>query len=118
MCSFDTILVILKRKNFKQKDLTDYLGLTENTFSNWKAGRSESWKKYLPQIAEFLGVTVDELLGAPTAAGVIPFNLPQKRVIELLTRLDEADLYRVEGMIQMLLQDEKYTNKKSALPDA
>lgn len=118
MCTFDTILVILKRKNFKQKNLTDYLGLTKNTFTNWKAGRSESWKKYLPQIAEFLGVTVDELLGAPTAAGVIPFDLPQKRVIELLTRLDEADLYRVEGMIQMLLADEKYTNKKSALPDA
>ena len=118
MCTFDPILVILKRKNFKQKNLTDYLGLTKNTFTNWKAGRSESWKKYLPQIAEFLGVTVDELLGAPTAAGVIPFDLPQKRVIELLTRLDEADLYRVEGMIQMLLADEKYTNKKSALPDA
>ena len=117
MCTFDTILVILKRKNFKQKDLTDYLGLTKNTFTNWKAGRSESWKKYLPQISEFLGVTVDELLGAPTAAGVIPFNLPQKRVIELLTRLDEADLYRVEGMIQMLLSDDKY-KKISALPDA
>lgn len=118
MCTIDTIIVILKEKNLKQKDLTDYLGLSKNAFTNWKAGLNESWKKYLPQIAEFLGVTVDELLGSVPAAGVIPFNLPQKRVIELLTKLDEADLYRVEGMIQMLLQDEKYTNKKSALPDA
>lgn len=92
--------------------------MTKNTFTNWKAGRSESWKKYLPQIAEFLNVTVDELLGSVPAAGVIPFDLPQKRVIELLTKLDEVDLIRVEGMIQMLLADEKYTNKKSALPDA
>ena len=118
MCTFDTILVILKKRNFTQKSLTDYLGLSKNCFTEWKAGRNESWKKYLPQIAEYLGVTVDELLGAPTAAGVIPFNLPQKRVIELLTKLDDVDLYRVEGMIQMLLADEKYTNKKSALPDA
>ena len=115
MCTFDTILVILKRKNFHQKDLTDYLGLTKNTFTNWKAGRSESWRKYLPQIAEFLGVTVDELLGAPTAAGIYPFTLPQKRVIELLTRLDDVDLIRVEGMITMLLSDDKY--KKIALAD-
>lgn len=117
MCSFDAILVILKSKNLSQKDLANHLGLGETAISAWKAGRSEAWKKYLPQIAEFLGVTVDELLGAPTAAGVIPFDLPQKRVIELLTKLDEVDLIRVEGMIQMLLADEKY-NKKSALPDA
>lgn len=118
MSTVDTILVILKRKNLKQKDLTDYLGISKNAFTDWKSGRIKSWQKYLPQIAEFLGCTVDELLGAPTAAGIIQFDLPQKRVIELLTRLDEADLYRVEGMIQMLLTDEKYTNKKSALPDA
>lgn len=118
MYTFDSVLVILKKKNFTQKDLSDYLGVSENAISSWKAGRNSAWRKYLPQIAEFLGVTVDELLGTPTAAGVIPFDLPQKRVIELLTKLDEVDLIRVEGMIQLLLTDEKYTNKKSALPDA
>lgn len=117
MSTIDTILVILKRKNLKQKDLTDYLGISKNAFTDWKSGRIESWKKYLPQIAEFLGVSVDELLGAKPLVSYIPFTLPQKRVIELLSRLDETDCIRVEGMIQMLLADEKY-NKKSALPDA
>lgn len=46
----------------KQKDLTDYLGLTKNAFTDWKGGKSESYKKYLPQIAEFLNVSVDYLL--------------------------------------------------------
>ena len=115
MGTVDTILVILKKKNLSQKNLTDYIGLSKNAVTEWKAGRNESWRKYLPQIAEFLGVTVDELLGSPTLAGIYPFTLPQKRVIELLTRLDDVDLIRVEGMITMLLTDDKY--KKIALAD-
>jgi transcriptional regulator with XRE-family HTH domain len=117
MCTIDTIIVILKRKNLKQKDLTDYLGLSKNAFTNWKAGLNESWKKYLPQIAEFLGVTVDELLGDRPLISYYPFTLPQKKVIELLTRLDDDDLMRIEGMIQLLLADDKY-KKISVLPDA
>lgn len=115
MYSFDTILVILKKKNFTQRNLSDYLGVSEQAVASWKSGRNQAWRKYLPQIAEFLGVTVDELLGAPTAAGAIPFNINQKRVIELLSRLDDVDLIRVEGMITMLLTDDKY--KKIALAD-
>lgn len=46
----------------KQVDLTNYLGLTKNVFTDWKAGRNNSFQKYLPQIAEFLGVSVDDLL--------------------------------------------------------
>lgn len=117
MYSFDAVLVILKKKNFTQRNLSDYLGVSEQAVASWKSGRNQAWRKYLPQIAEFLGVTVDELLGAPTAAGIYPFTLPQKRVIELLTRLDDVDLIRVEGMITMLLADEKY-KKISAPQDA
>ncbi len=58
----DNIILELKRKNKKQKDLTDYLGITKNAFTDWKSGRIKSYMKHLPQIAEFLGVTVDYLL--------------------------------------------------------
>lgn len=37
--------------------------MTKNTFTNWKSCRNTSYKKYLPEIAEFLGVSVDYLLG-------------------------------------------------------
>lgn len=60
----NNILFELKRTNKKQKDLTDYLGLQKNSFTEWKGGRSKSYMKYLPQIAAFLGVTVDYLLNA------------------------------------------------------
>ena len=59
----NNICELLKEKNKKQKDLTDALGLTKNSFTGWKSGKSTSYMKYLPQIAEFLGVSVDFLCG-------------------------------------------------------
>lgn len=77
MSTIDNILSLMKAKGKKQKDLTDYLGITKNAFTDWKSGRIKSYTKYLPQIATFLGVTVDELLGDHTVAmpsNIIPIN--------------------------------------------
>ena len=62
MSILDSIIEELKKQKKKQKDLTDYLGLSKNSFTEWKAERSKSYQKYLPQIAEFLNVSVDYLL--------------------------------------------------------
>ena len=59
-----SIITMLLNKNGKtQKDLTDYLGISKNAFTHWKAGRMKSYQRYLPEIAEFFGVSVDCLLG-------------------------------------------------------
>ena len=60
--TLDKISLLLKQKGKSQKDLTDFLGLSKNAFSDWKAGRMESYLKRLPEIAQFLEVTVDSLL--------------------------------------------------------
>ncbi|MBQ8399063.1 MAG: helix-turn-helix transcriptional regulator [Clostridia bacterium] len=57
------ILKLLNEQGKKQKDLTDYLGITQNAFTDWKSGRIKSYTKHLPKIAEFFGVSVDYLLG-------------------------------------------------------
>ena len=51
------------RKGLKQKDLTDFLNLSKNAFTNWNNGNNNSYMKHLPKIAEFLGVSVDYLVG-------------------------------------------------------
>lgn len=58
----EKISKLLKKQGKKQKDLTDFLGLSGQAVTNWKNGNSNSYKKYLPQIAEFLGVGVDYLI--------------------------------------------------------
>lgn len=62
MSTLDRITNLLKEQNKKQKELTDYLGITKNAFTDWKNGRIKSYNKYIPQIAEFLNVSIDFLL--------------------------------------------------------
>ena len=57
------ILELLKENNKKQKDLCDYLNISGNVFTDWKSGRVSSYKRYLPQIAEYFNVSVDYLVG-------------------------------------------------------
>lgn len=63
MVTLNKIVEELKKQRKTQKDLTDYLGLQKNAFSNWKHGNNTSYLKHLPKIAEFLNVSIDYLLG-------------------------------------------------------
>ena len=62
----DKIKQLLKEHKKKQIDLTTYLGLSPNAFTNWNIGDNASYMKHLPKIAEFFGVPVDYLLGNET----------------------------------------------------
>ncbi len=66
------VITLLHKQKKTQKNLTDYLGITQNAFTDWKSGRIKSYHKHLPKIAEFLGVTVDYLLGNGTVAVSAP----------------------------------------------
>ena len=61
------ILGEMKKGKISQKTMSSSLGLSQQAFSEWKAGRTKSYMKYLPQIASVLGVSVDYLLGADAA---------------------------------------------------
>ena len=60
------ITQLLKENHKRQIDLTDYLGISKNAFTNCKIGDNASYMKYLPKIADFFGVSVDYLLGRET----------------------------------------------------
>lgn len=62
MCTLSRIQQLLKEQNKTQKNLTDYLGLGKQTFTNWNNG-AKSYIKYIDKIAEYLDVTTDYLLG-------------------------------------------------------
>ena len=63
LCEIDRILELLKQQNKTQKDLTDYLGVSKNLFTEWKAGRNHSYWKYLKEIADYLDCSIDFLVG-------------------------------------------------------
>lgn len=72
----DKICELLKQQGKKQKDLTDYLGITKNSFTDWKSGRIKSYTKHIPKIAEFLGVSTDYLLDVKTIYDFTPPESP------------------------------------------
>ena len=53
MNTFDKIDFILKQKKIRQIDLTNFLGVSKAIYSSWKSGRTDSYYKFIPQIAKF-----------------------------------------------------------------
>lgn len=63
MCTFDKILEVAKNKGITQVQLAERLGVGKQAVSEWKKGRSTAYMKRIGEIAEFLGVSVDYLVG-------------------------------------------------------
>lgn len=56
------IFLLLDEMKMEQKILASILGLPADTVSSWRRGKSASYTKYLPQIAEALETTPEYLL--------------------------------------------------------
>lgn len=101
----NNILSLLKEQNKKQIDLTNYLGLTKNVFTEWKSGRATSYMKHLPKIAEFFGVSVDCLLGktTPTVENSFTYALYN----ELAHDLSEDQIQQLKQFADFLRSNKK-----------
>ncbi len=88
----DKISELLKEKGKRQKHLCEYLGLNPQAFTNWKNGSNDSYMKYLPEISEYFGVTIDYLLGNSDRREhpAIPDD-----VLDILSSLSEEDMMEV-----------------------
>lgn len=54
---------IRDRLGLKDSAVAKATGIGKSTFSDWKSGRSAPKREKLKKIAEYLGVTVEELTG-------------------------------------------------------
>lgn len=95
LCTLDNITKLLKSNNKTQKDLTDYLGITKNSFTNWKAGQNKSYIKYLPQIASFFNCSVDYLLGKESTAEASEHDELNEYLEEIRTRPEMKMLFSI-----------------------
>ena len=63
MHTLDIIFEELKKQGKTQIQLCEFLGIKKQASTDWKSGKSSSYKKYLPEISDFLEVPIDYLLG-------------------------------------------------------
>lgn len=59
------IVGLIKEKGKREKDLTDYLGLSPGVMSRWKYDGSNVYIKYIEEICEFLDTTPNYLFFGP-----------------------------------------------------
>ena len=62
------------------------LGIPDKTVNNWRRGRSASFMKILPELAEALSVTVADLLDLPISEGVVELSAEEREIIALYRR--------------------------------
>lgn len=82
MSTIYKITMLLKEQGKTQKELTDYLGITKNAFTDWKSGRIKSYTKHLDKIAEFFNVSVDYLLGKSESKNITSSRFVQPEISE------------------------------------
>ena len=79
MLVVNKIIYLFECKERSQKELAEYLNIPENKISEWKSGKTKSYKKYILKIAEFFNVSTDYLLND---------NIPIKKNISVLSNAE------------------------------
>jgi len=89
MTTAERLFSLVDNMGMDQKAFAAAIGAPESSVSNWRVGRTASYKKYLPQIAEVLGTTVDFLLTGNTEADIKkePTTVSDDRLQEMVRLL-------------------------------
>ena len=85
-----------RQKGITQEVLARHLGVTNQTISKWESGQCCPDIQFLPQLADYFGVSVDELLGHTPNTSLEALclslkkyfsNLPEEECIDQAYRL-------------------------------
>jgi len=105
--------------NREQKELTNYLKLNNVAFSEWKSGKSKSYRKYLIEIAEFFNVSIDYLVyGREKNSPAEGLTADEQELITYYRKLDQRSqgvlLGRAETMAESQQTDTDKTTKNAS----
>ena len=102
-----------------QKKLAEQLNLSPTTVSAWKTRGTPPPSKYIPQIADFLGVSVGWLIsgeGYPSASEeVVPASVQEKALLGVFRAL--PPLGRQVALKQIVALVEAFPEAESATED-
>ena len=86
-----------EEKGVLQSELAKMLGIATPTYSNWEQGRTLPAITYLPILADYFGVTTDDLLG-------INKEDAASRLRQRMRKLSPASRAAIECLIEEILQ--------------
>lgn len=88
--------------NTDQKQLTDYLGLKKTAFTDWKSGKSNSYRKYLVEIADYFHVSLDYLVYGKENTNNISDDA--KELLNYYGKLSDIDRGKLLGKAEALVE--------------
>lgn len=121
MTGYEYFEQVLKAKGLKPFDVCKGTGIRSGVFSDWKAGRYTPKADKMQQIADFLGVPVEPLLGVQQDAQEVYYydketlemaqalfkNKELRLLFDATKDIDSTDLYLVYDLVKRM----KRTNK-------
>ena len=104
MDTADRIFLLLDRSGMEQKKFAEQIGATDKIVSKWRTSGLKSYRKYLPQIAEVLGTSVEYLVTGleKKPAPIIESGLDATKY----HMLNEENRALVDQMIEKLLKSQ------------
>ena len=103
------LTILRKNKNVSQKELAEFLQMSQTAISHFETGRNEPDLKTVIKLADFFGCSVDYLLGHQTNDLVYLSGLSdvQKEMIEEVKQMTDDDLYILKGVLLRLKQEKE-----------
>ena len=97
MC--DELKRLRKERGLTQVELAEKLNLSQSTIASWENGKRRPDLDLLPIIADFFGVSVDEIYGQEPHEQTPPPALDDA-LVDLLVNLPPAQVQRVKDFVQ------------------
>lgn len=94
---YERFLELLNNHQTTAYQVAKATGISQNTFSDWKKGRSTPKIDKMQKIADYFGVTTDYLLGKPD----------QKETPPALTKKDERDIEKILAAARSQLENQE-----------
>lgn len=92
MDTVSRIFELVDRQFKEQRDFAKAIGISSNIVSNWRCGRSGTYTKKLPVIANALGVSVEYLLTGEEQKSAPPVLTDEESVANLIDQLTPQQL--------------------------
>lgn len=95
MDTVSRIFELVDRQFKEQQDFAKAIGVSSTIVSNWRTGRSGTYTKYLPVIANVLGTSVEYLLTGEEQKSAPPVPSDEESVANLIDQLTPQQLMEV-----------------------
>lgn len=118
----ERITETLKEKDKLAVDLCRVLDIRTSTMSTWKSKKNDPPAKYMPTIANFLGVSLDYLLTgeeSPAPVALKTTTTMEDELLDLFRMLPEPKKYEfmgeLKGFLKAMEDQQKYLDEGKRL---